>query len=235
MSNFVTDDILALWYSKLVKRFSHHCRVEREYTYIKKDLPFRALHMGKKHDEYFLDEQYKKIPTKDLLNDLNRLIIKDFRTNDDLSFENKQAKTARSIADLYIEHETVQIVIELEIFKDKPFSNLIYIPEVCKSGRKIPFCFIHCFAPERQDKEAELTRQIGLWLLKQPAIEKFEYVSFIMPPLPDSIKYLLLKKSAVKPKLYQRPEDRIVFQEYILNFYEQKIIPKVNGCLVCLI
>lgn len=232
MSKFVTNDILAIWHSELVKRFSYKCRlIAREYSYINKCLPFRALHMGKKRDEYFLDATNKKILTKDLLNDLNLLILKDFQDGGDLSLENEQAKKARSIADIYIEHETAQVVIELEIFKDKPFSNLIYIPEVCKTGRKVPFCFIHCFAPERLDKEAELTRRVGSWLQQQPTIEKYEYIFYIMPSLPDSIKYLLPNKRAVKPKSYRCPEDRIAFQQYVNEFYEQRIIPKVSDFL----
>ena len=232
MSKFVTDEILAIWHAELLKNFSHQCHlIKREYPYINQRLPFKTLHMGKKHDEYFLDAANRKIPTNDLLNDLNLLIIKDFQNSEDLSLENKQAKKARSVADIYVEHQNIQIVIELEVFKDKPFSNLIYIPEVCKTGRAIPFCFIHCFAPERFDSEAELTRKIGSWLQQQPAIEKYEYMSFVMPPLPDSIKYLLPNKRAVKPESYKCPEDRIAFLQYVSEFCAQMIIPKVSGFL----
>ena len=232
MSHFATTDVLITWQSKLVERFTHSCRlIEREYTYINKRLPFKALNMGKKHDEYFLNAENRKIPIENLLNDLNLLVIKHFQTIHDLSYENKQAEKATSRADIYIGHENVEIVVELEVFKDKPFSNLIYIPEICSPDRRTPFHFIHCFAPERLDKEAELTRRIGCWLQRQPTIENYEYVSYMMPPLPDSIKYLLPNKKGKKPKSYQCLEDRTAFHQYINEFCEQRIIPKVSNVL----
>lgn len=233
MRGFPTKDILEFWHSKLIERFSSTCRlIEREYPYINQNLPFRALHMGKKDDEYFLDGNNERIRIRDLLNNLDRLIIRDYQDVRDLSLKDKQAEIATSRADLFIEHERAQIVIELEVFKDKPFSNLIYIPQVCRIGRIIPFYFIHCFAPERRDDESELTRHIGCWLQGQPGIDKYTYVYSIMPDPPESIKYLLPPKEYhPKAKGYRCTKDRSDFHQYLNEFCEDSLIPTINKCI----
>jgi hypothetical protein len=235
MSHFQTDDILNCWHEKLSKRFGDSCsRIEREYTYIKKQLPFKALSMGKKNDEYFLDASNKRISTRNLLEDLNLLVVKEFRDIQDLSLDDKQAQVAKSIADIYVDFEFVEIIIELEVFKDKPFSNLIYVPEVCSRDKMKPLYFIHCFAPERHDDEAEVTRRIGYWLESQPSVERYEYSSYVLPTPSDSIKYLLPNKRATKPKLYRCNEDRVTLNLYAATFCEDVIIPKINTILTSL-
>jgi hypothetical protein len=87
--------------------------------------------MGKKNDEYFLDKAGQKIPNRELIDNLTLLTIKEFKSQVDLSFEHKQANKATLIADLYLTDDNIEIIIELEVFKDKPFSNLIFIPQVC--------------------------------------------------------------------------------------------------------
>lgn len=58
----MTNEVLSVWYEELNKNFSLCCSsIEREHNYINKPLPFRALHMGKKNDEYFLDQVNNKI------------------------------------------------------------------------------------------------------------------------------------------------------------------------------
>lgn len=229
MSKKITDDILVIWQRQLAENFYRDgCLVEREHTYINKRLPFRAVHMGKKNDEYFLDTGNKKIHVDSLMKDLDLLIIKDFQNRHDLSLKDKQATKATSRADLYVQHEKVEIVIELEVFKDKPFSNLIYIPEVCSAGRQKFLHFIHCFAPERQDKEAVLARKIGYWLKNQPRIAKYEYSSYVMPCLPKSIKYLLPHKKAAKPRAYRSYEDEVAFRQYIKGFGQRQLIPAIR-------
>jgi hypothetical protein len=106
-------------------------QITREFTYIDKHLPFKAISMGKKNDEYFLDKAGQKIPNRELIDNLTLLTIKEFKSQVDLSFEHKQANKATLIADLYLTDDNIEIIIELEVFKDKPFSNLIFIPQVC--------------------------------------------------------------------------------------------------------
>lgn len=233
MASFITIDILRIFQKKLTEELHRDARIIREYTYVDKPLPFMALHMGKKNDEYFLDSSQNKIKVKALLDDLDQLLIKKFNSIDDLCLEHKQAKKAKSIADIYIQGKTTDIIFELEVFKDKPFSNLIYIPEVCKAGCHIsrPLYFIHCFAPERNDKEAELTRKIGFWLQKHHKIEKFTYLPFMMPALPQSIAYLLPKKNKLKPKQYLLPSHEQNFHKYIDDYFENTMHPKIVNLL----
>lgn len=232
MAHFQTNDILNCWHQKLSGAFrgSYHL-LELEYLYIKKALPFKALNMGKRKDEYFLDADNKKISVSELLENLNLLVIKEFRDTRDLSFNDKQAQIAKSFADIFIKFKMLQIIIELEIFKDKPFSNLIYIPEVCSCDENTSLYFIHCFAPERIDKEAELTRRIGSWLKSQATIRKFEYLSYIMPSLPEPIKYLLPGKKATKPKSYRCNDDKITLHQFASDFCDDVILPKIKKIL----
>lgn len=232
MSHFQTDDILNCWHQRISELFGDSChRVERESVYIKKPLPFKALSMGKKNDEYFLDANNRRISVGALLDDLHLLVIKEFRDHRDLSIDDKQAQTAKSVADIYVEFDAARFIIELEVFKDKPFSNLIYIPEVCSDDKAKPLYFIHCFAPERFDKEAELTRKIGYWLEMQSSIKRYEYSSYIMPPLSESIKYLLPNKKMIKPKSYRCDEDTVTLLQYATTFCDDVIYPKVKSVL----
>jgi len=232
MSHFQTNDILNCWHRRISELFRDSCpRIEREFVYIEKQLPFKALNMGKKNDEYFLDVNNRRISIGALLEDLHLLVIKEFRDHRDLSIDDKQAKTAKSIADIYIGFDAAQFIIELEVFKDKPFSNLIYVPEVCSDDAAKPLCLIHCFAPERLDKEAELTRKIGYWLEKQPSIKRYEYSSYLMPSLPESIKYLLPNKKMTKPRSYRCDEDRVTLHQYATTFCDDVIFPRVKSVL----
>lgn len=232
MSNFQTDDILNCWHKMFSQLFGDSCsRIEREYVCIKKRLPFKALNMGKKNDEYFLDASNTRIPIGELLDDLNLLVIKQFRDHRDLSLDDKQAPIARSIADIFVESEVAHFIVELEVFKDKPFSNLIYIPEFCGRENIKPLYFIHCFAPERLDKEAELTRKIGYWLESQPSIERYEYLPYIMPSLPESIRYLLPNKKTTKPKSYRCDADKAALYQYATTFCDDVIIPRIKSIL----
>ncbi|TFW00638.1 hypothetical protein E4K72_15235 [Oxalobacteraceae bacterium OM1] len=232
MSHDLTSTILQQWYRQLsdlgVRR---SCRVQREYRYIDQPLPFRALHMGKKNDEYFLDANNQKITVGRLLNDLELLVIKDFNSLNDLSLGDKQAKKATSIADIHIEHANAEIVIELEVFKDKPFSNLIFVPQACAAPRKTPLIFIHCFAPERHDKEAELTRRIGKWLEGQPLARDYTYLPIAMPALPESIRYLLPPKQAKKPLGYQHEHHEMEFARYIHDFGKNALVATIDRLL----
>jgi hypothetical protein len=232
MSSFQTNDILNCWHQRLIELFGGNChRIERESVYINKPMPFKALNMGKKDDEYFLDVNNRRISVGELLENLNLLVIKEFQDYRDLSIDDKQASIANSRADIYIEFESAQFIIELEVFKDKPFSNLIYMPEFCSQDVAKPLYFIHCFAPERLDKEAELTRKIGNWLENQPFVKHYKYLSYIMPSLQEPIKYLLPKKKMIKPKSYLFDDDRVKFHQYAITFCDDVIYPKVKSIL----
>ncbi len=229
MSQFVTNDILSIWTKILKENFGQSgCLIEREYTYINKPFPFLALHMGKKNDEYFLDLNNNRISNDNLLKNMELLIIKDFESEKDLSLPDRQAMKACSIADLFITNYYVEIILELEIFKDKPFSNLIYIPEICKHIRKKPLYFIHCFAPKRNDKEAVLTQKIGYWLIQHGHVRDFQYESYILPDLPEFIQYLLPYKGATKPQSYQNDRDKIQLYQYAEEFCNTTLIPSIS-------
>jgi hypothetical protein len=233
MSRFQTDEILDCWHSRLSERLQGRLRrLDREYRYLDKPLPFSALNMGKKDDEYFLDAQDHRIRVDELLLNLDLLHLKEFRTPGDLSSVHKQARKATSIVDIFAESGAAEIIIELEVFKDKPFSNLIFVPEIWggDESRKRLF-FLHCFAPERRDKEAELTRKIGTWLQRHPANKRYEYQACIMPPLPLDIKYLLPSKKAKKPESYQSVDHRSTFREYALAFCDREILPTIQKIL----
>lgn len=230
--HFVTDTMLQTWGEQLAVALAQdRCAVSRENKYIDSSFPFRAIHMGKKNDEHFLDIENQRIPNPKLSQDLNLLVIKQYHGSQDLSFEDKQAKRATSWADLYIKHSKVEIVIELEVFKDKPFSNLIFIPSVCGSERTLPLHVIQVFAPERNDLEAQLSRRIGHWLMKQSGVCLFDYIALDMAPSPKGIRYLLPKKRAPKPPKYQLDGDEAELQQYTRDFGEQLLIPAIRRIL----
>lgn len=225
MSSFITNEILTVWSELMTNRFSFEgIEVIREYGYIDQALPFKALNMGKYKDEYFLDSFGYKLDNKYLIKNLHELFIKDFKTIQDLSIKDKQAKKATSRADLYLTNYKIEIVIELEVFKDKPFSNLIFIPEACGNKARIPLYFIHIFAPERTDTEAELTRQIGIWLEKNSEIHNFKYVPMFLPFPLGKIKYLLPKKQSQKPKSFNSPEDKQILVDFSVKYFQETIL-----------
>jgi hypothetical protein len=77
---------------------------------------------------------------------------------------------------------------------------------------------MHCFGPERRDKEAKLTRKVGLWLQQQPAIEKYVYLPYEMPSLPDSIRYLLpSKKRRQNPNHIDALKTRLLSNNMLVN------------------
>ena len=230
MAQFQASDILSSWKELLDKELkSKNCKIIREHRYIHDPLPFRAIHMGKFNDEYFLDEENNKIHRDELQNDMDLLILKDFHTESDLSRDNKQALKATSYADLYVSNQEAEVIIELEVFKDKPFSNLIYIPEACKSERNIPLYFLHCFTPKRVDPEAELTRSIGLWLMAHPQIHNFIYKPLMMPELSPNISYLLPdKKFRPKPKEYEKEGDKEDLFKYSTDFMKNFLLPELK-------
>ena len=229
MSKFITNDILTAWTKTLKNRFHKSgYTIETEYTYISKQLPFRAINMGKKNDEYFLDPDNKRLTNYDLLRNPELLVIKDFNSERDLSLQDKQAKKARSIADLYITDYCIDIILELEVFKDKPFSNLIYIPEVCNHLRDRPLYFIHCFAPKRNDKEAVLTQRIGNWLMQHDKVRNFEYAAYMLPDLPKPIEYLLPHKSAPKPISYNNDREKTQFHQYVEEYCDTTLVPSIR-------
>jgi len=226
--------------------------LEREYSWVRdkfppnlspnkkgKSLPFIALNMAKcrngkpgSTDEFFLNQNNEPLDSKQLLkNELKGLCIKQFRKESYLAKEYNQAKFACSIADLYLLLKKLEVVIELEVFKDKPFSNLIYIPEACRLHDRA-LLFLHVFAPLRVDVEAELTRAIGQFLATHSSIDKLYYVPLIMPPLPPKISYLLpCKKAKNKAQGFQQADHEKLFRRYLAKFARDCLVYKIQSHL----
>lgn len=254
MAKFPTPYIQEIWFEFLQKSFpgtGSRLHIECEYPWIRdtfpptnshkksKDLPFSALNMAKCHknkptstDEFFLDEFNIPLNSEELLTSgLKNIHIKKFNKESDVAKEYKQASTACSIADLYLLMDEVEVVIELEDFKDKPFSNLIYIPQACSVGsdRDRPLLFLHIFAPLRNDTAAELSKAVGKYLGNSPSISRLTYLSIDMPALPESIAYLLPSKTSKdKPKNFQLPDDEVHFRNYLENFASKEIVGNIK-------
>ena len=234
-NSFITEKILQTWEEKLALALAlDNCTVSREHKYIDRSFPFRAIHMtkifGKNADEFFLDSNNQRILNAILAEDLSLLVLKDYHSRDDLSIEYGQTEDAISVADIYIHHPRCEIVIELETFRTKPFSNLVFIPAACDSKRSIPLYVIQCFAPERHDTAAKLTRKIGQWLNERSDICRFEYIPLDMPTPHDSIRYLLPKVSVSRPKVFQAGDD-IALQRYAEGFGKLSLIPLIQTIL----
>ena len=253
MSKFPTTFIQAIWFAALEKDFlkdESTSILELEFHWIRntfppdlshkssrKSLPFRSLNMAKclkgkpgSTDEFFLDQDNNPLSSKQLLeSNLNGIHIKTFHDESDIAKDYKQAKYACSIADFYMLTESLEVVIELEDFKDKPFSNLIYLPEACQK-RDRPLLFLHVFAPLRRDLEAELTRKVGRFLAEEPSVDQLQYVAIDMPELPEAISYLLPEKKARnKERRFREDEHQVMFQEYLLAFFNDQISPVIRS------
>ena len=254
VAKFPTPYIQRTWFDLLQKTFPGTDSIPHiacEYPWIRdtfpptnsikpsKDLPFIALNMAKCHkdkpastDEFFIDEFNNPLDSRELLkSELKSLHIKNFNNESDVAKEYKQANTACSIADLYLLMDKVEVVIELEDFKDKPFSNLIYIPQACSVGsdRDRPLLFLHIFAPLRNDTAAELSKAVGKYLGNCPSISRLKYLSIDMPALPESIAYLLPSKTSKdKPKGFGAPADAAVFRRYLEEFALNEIVENIK-------
>jgi len=235
-NNFITEEILRTFKETLALVLAQdNCTVAREHKYIDKSFPFRGLHMtkvfGNNADEFFLDSNHQRIMNDRLNEDLSLLLLRDYHSRDDLSIEHGQEDNATSIADLYIHHPRCEIVIELETFRTKPFSNLIFIPATCGSERTTPLYVIQCFAPERRDLAARLTRRIGQWLNGRSDVHSFEYIPLDMPSPPDNIRYLLPKVSKCRPNKYNQADDKVTFRRYAEEFCKLSLIPSIRKIL----